>query len=311
MEKMTIPEKYLTFQENGIDYAKICVDITVYWKGSVFERVEGLIDFYQQVVELIGPDLRYFRTDSMDGARPLRKDSLELVPFWLRNPKAKRDIISMHLEGGAHPDEPSDRSFLLMADEEDHVGAARVMLPIEAVSESADAFADLAAGLVRKLDFDSGHGGYALNWDPEGDMDQEAKQKMYFIGKRFPGIDLSDIDTTLIDMIRLESPAIKCVNWLTLLGKELSTAVGGVVSVRESLPPECTVHELATGMLIRAGEKPDIGDRNRGGEPLKSYHSVGRLLAPFRMKAHSMIFGMDESTGGDATAEWLGRFDGD
>lgn len=305
---MGIHSNRLVFNEDDVDYAKLCLDITVYWRGSMFERKEGIIDFHQQAITLIGPHLRYYETDSMERAKPLRKDTLNLVPFWLQNPKAKRDIFILKLEGGTHPNEPSEYSFVLNSDEEEAnpVGALRLMLPIDFISKSPEIFVDLVENLIKKLKFESGHAGYALNWDPEGDMEAEADQTMRFISKRFPGIDLSDLDATLIAMQNVNSPGIKCINWLTLLGNELTDMVGGVNSVKKGTV-NCTVRKLDAGILIRAGEKPDIGDQNRK-KKLTSYHSIGKLLARYRIGGYE-IFSSGESAGENATEEWLGRFD--
>src|SRR5438132_12927640 len=105
----------LTRLEEDHVYMKLCLDITLYWSGSVFDRSDGIVSFYRQCLELLGTSFRYFRTETMAEARSLKRDTLDLLPFWLRGTKSKRDIYMLFLESGSGPSEPSDRAFALNA----------------------------------------------------------------------------------------------------------------------------------------------------------------------------------------------------
>ncbi len=297
----------LKFIKDGENYARICLDLTVYWRGSMFDRVEGVLHFYEQAMKELRPTLRFYETGTMAGAKPLRRDSLEMIPTWLRG-KRRRDIYMMNLESGQHPNEPSDQNFYLVSDEEDDepLGVMRLALPISN-GENPDRYTELVRQLLSRLDFESGHAGYALNWDSRGDMAAEAMQDMSWIAGRFLGVDLFEMDITLVSMRKTKPAGIKSVNWLTLLGKNILTSVGGEEALSKKLPNMCHVESLPHGVMIKAGDYPILGDRNRN-EDLTAYRAVGHLLAPFHFEDHCDFFSSSKNAG-ITTQQWLARFD--
>ena len=82
----------LEFISHEDEYMKLCFDITVYWTGSVFERVDGVLDFYQQAMKIIGKDITCYKTETMRGARKIKTDTLDLIPFWLTKAPKRREI---------------------------------------------------------------------------------------------------------------------------------------------------------------------------------------------------------------------------
>jgi len=293
----------LTYREQGFVYLKPCLDIIFYWSGSAFDRSDGIVAFYQQSLELIGKSLAYFRTETMSAARKLRKDTLELIPFWFQGTASRRDIYMLFLESGSAPDEPSDRAFSLTADAES--GYVRLVLPPSFIVESVAPFLDLAKKMGQMLPYDFGNAGYAINWNPLGDNDSDAMEKMYALAKRYPGLDISDPFTT-----RFITPkGIKCVNWLTFLSKDYGDRLGGRPSLKKKLDDPVIIHEAYRGgALIQAGPYPEIGDVNRR-EILPLYHRVGKVLAPIRSKEHPPSFGPEGFGDEEATEKWLSRFD--
>lgn len=293
----------LTREQDGEVYAQLCLDLTIYWRGSAFDRVDGILHFYERAMKEIGSALKFYETGTMAGAKPLRKDALEMLPTWLGK-KRRRDIYMLNLESGAHRAEPSDRNFYFAADEEDDepLGVMRLALPIDRANKP-DAYVKLVEDLVRDLKFESGHAGYALNWDSRGDMAGEALMHMMAVAGRYYGVDLFELDVTLVSMRQTKPAGIKGVNWLTLLGTELAARAGGVDELTTKLPKSCRVVPVPNGILIRAGDRPTIGDRQENAD-LSAYRAVGQVLAPFRFVNHQPIFGDV-----DTTDRWLSRFD--
>ncbi len=295
------------FLEEGVNYTKICVDITVYWRGSVFDRADSVIGFYNGALAEIGAELKFFRTGSMSGAKKLRSDSLKMVPYWFVDPKRRRGIHMMSLEGGAHANEPSDCAIRVVVNEEhdEPIGVAQLCLPVAYVSETPERLLNLMKKLTDGADFESGHAGYSLNWDPTGEHAFEAKLKMGQIARRYLGVDLFNHVPTRIAMRKAAPCGIKCINWLTLLGISLTERVGGIARLESKLSPKCEVHGLSGGVIIMAGDRPTTGDCNRQAA-LAPYRSVGKVLAPLRVPDHPAFFGSTPSE----TGRWLARFDG-
>jgi hypothetical protein len=254
--------------------------------------------------------LKFYETGDMAGARQIKESTFNILPSWLDSRKRESDIFMINLESGAKKNEPSECNLFMLADEEDEepLGALRLNLPLSSMEKGPESYIQLVRELIEKIDFESGHAGYGLHWDPRGEMSLEALEKMFYVSKRYKGIDLSDMDVTLVSMRRTKPNGIKCINWLTLLGNDLSSRIGPVDSIQNQTGDCCTIHELKTGIIIQAGKKPEPGDMDRN-ESLDSYHRVGRLLAPYRFIDHRLIFGDPSGRIKDATNEWLGRFD--
>ncbi len=175
----------LIFQEDDVDYLKPCLDIVFYWTGSLFDRVEGILNIYESSLDSIRSSVTFYRTETMSSARRVKKDSVDLLPFWLKKPQARRRIYMLFLESGDVADEPSDRAFRFDAIEVDGsaMGSVRLVLPVSTVDTSASAFLDLALSLGTKMTFDFGQAGYSVNWNELGDYSTEAMEAMLAVGR--------------------------------------------------------------------------------------------------------------------------------
>lgn len=304
------PKQDLEFRNEDGELLKLCLDLTVYWFGSVFDRVEGVLDFYTQAISLLGNEIKYYLTEAMEGGREVDLDALNLLPNWLTQDD-RRDLYILSLESGYRKDTLSDSGFYFCADEdpESRSGALRLILPTTYAMQP-QSYVELVLSLVGKLDFQSGHGGFSVNWFPTADSAEEALSLFPTIARRYPGIDLADLDITLYAVGTAKTAGIKCINWLTLLGPELATLAGGAEAIQRNLPLECPIFPAGHGgLLIQAGAQPDIGDRNRHAD-LTAYRAVGRVLAPLRMQHHPDFIGATPaSPNEDLTQEWLARFD--
>ena len=298
------PSHRFLFQHDGIDYLTLCLDVTVYWIGSIFDRVNGLLRFYERSMDLIGQDLNFYHTESIRYDRRVTDDTVNLLPFWLHKPQAKRTMPMLFMSAASTADTASDKAFSFMALEYRSAGALRLVLPAGMFGEPATWMVELTQNLVKELDFVSGHAGYSLNWNEDGHLATLAEQELYHLSRRYPGIDLPSISAT----IRTASQGIKCANWLTLLGARWCEELGGVDGLRMALGTDILVHELQNGVIIQAGGVPEIGDVNRH-RLLPRYHQVGRVLAPIRSLEHAGFIRRGRMYDDEATEEWLGRFD--
>jgi len=295
--------KKLSNQKEGIVYMKPCLDITLYWSGSVFDRSDDTLRFYGQCLDVVGEDFAYFRTETMTRSHPLKKDSLDLLPFWFQKTKSRRDIYMLFLESGSAPDEPSDRAFALNATLEK--GYVRLILPTSFISESAASYLDLARNMAQMVSYDFGQGGFAINWDHPGNNKMGVLRVMNSLANRYPGLDMSHPFCTKY----IASKGIKCVNWLTFLNTDYCDRLGGLHELREKFDKSVVIHDASNnGVMIQAGPLPEIGDVNRR-ENLPIYHQVGKKLAPIRCREHPPIFGPGGFAEKEATEKWLSRFD--
>ncbi|MEX8519910.1 MAG: type VI immunity family protein [Leptothrix sp. (in: b-proteobacteria)] len=294
----------LVFETDDSTFARLCIDLTFYWRGSMFDRAEHLTDAYSYALSLIKDKLVFFESGSMAGAKKLKADSLGMVPFWLHNGKRREDIYMMQLKGGPYADEPSDVGLQFFGDEEEDppAGAVTLTLPVSTTDQPEQLVA-LMRDIAECADFESGHCGYSISWDLGSDSAIDAEARMSSIAGRFQGIDLPKINATVLGFQHCESPSIKTVQWLTFLGMSVIERFGGTDQVKKALPALATVHEARTGLLIQAGPAPTVGDVNRKGD-LSYIKAVGRTLASLRLQNHAAFFGSDEQM-----ATWSARFD--
>lgn len=52
------------------------------------------------------------------------------------------------------------------------------------------------------------------------------------------------------------------MSWLTVLGDEIVAELGGADPMRTVLEPTCKIHEYPGGVVIQAGENPQLGGRD-------------------------------------------------
>lgn len=292
---------------DGNRLVTLCADVTVYWRGSMFDRADAILAFYERAMKIIGSKLGWYETETMGDVQAINSKVFGMLPLWLKNPKSRRGIQALVLQGGEQATDASDHAFTLFYDQEQPpaMGVLRLVLPAPLLEKSPAEFARLVAELVAPLDFESGHAGFSVNWDSRGEDSLDAETHLRRIATRYLGIDIPEINTTLVNMQDYEEPAFKCVNWITLLGTELAERIGPAEMVQDALPEDCRVVDLQGRYLIQAGAAPSIGDKRKK-EQLPAYRAVGELLAPFRLQEHAPLFLDDE----DATEAWLSRFDG-
>lgn len=93
---------------------------------------------------------------------------------------------------------------------------------------------------------------------------------------RHPGMDVHE---TMHTAIRIGDNA-RGAYWMTFLSEQLVARLDLTIdTVRQRLGPEITVYPLPNGIAIRAGEKPEPGDRNRG-DILPLIRRVAALIEP-------------------------------
>jgi Protein of unknown function (DUF3396) len=296
-------------EEEGT-YMVTCLDLIAYWRGSVFDRVPAVLNFHREMARLVGDQIAWYTTEAMENAKKRNDETLGLLEFWLTGKKRKRGIYILSLESAKKKNTPSDAGFYFAADEEadSKGGLVRMILPIGLFADEPAALVKLTRSVLDDFDFEFATAGFSVNWNPNGDSAYEAQEKLPFVARRFPGVDVIDYDATLYSMTGSAQRGFKCANWITALGAPLLDHFEPG-ALRNELGADLPVIALAKGVMIVAGQRPLIGDKNRD-ERLDDYHRVGRVLAPARLPKHAEFVGAVQSEPNlDITDEWLARFD--
>jgi len=139
-------------------------------------------------------------------------------------------------------------------------------------------------------------------------MAQNTKYALQMM-KRFPGFDFIDGVSFTREAGTVHN-RIKSVNWLTVLGDELVSELGGIGPMRSALEPVCKVHEYPGGVVIQAGEAPQLGDIATDNIP-EAYRMVARYTKSVRFEDYDEALfrvapGLDRK---EETLSWIRRFD--
>jgi hypothetical protein len=131
----------------------------------------------------------------------------------------------------------------------------------------------------------------------------------YPLIQRFPGLDYVDA-SHWVNESRRDQRKIRTIGWLTALDDGLVAALGGAGRLGQELPPDVIVHAFAGGVVLQAGPRPRLGDRNRADVPAP-YRAVARLLRPLVFNAYPRglfhpIAPLDPK---QETRKWLDRFE--
>ena len=131
----------------------------------------------------------------------------------------------------------------------------------------------------------------------------------YELAHQFLGLDISNVESDL----RFRG-GFKCINWLTILSDQLITdKLGSFETLKErNSDNEIRFYPYSGGVVVRAGEVPELGDVASNPYP-KHYVNVNALLKPARApELGSLGFGSinGEIRFNDRTSkEWQCRFD--
>ncbi len=294
------------FEEDGIVYLKPCFMISLHWVGSIFEQREAILSMYQYAWDAIKKQVKYYGTDSMKRPKKVKKDTGDLVPFWLKDKPGIRAMYILDIDNRETIHSAPDIGMKFYAPEYRGVGGITLFLRVAEVDKSCDALLELATNISMDLSFISGNAGYALNYIRGGEHETLADWSAFPVCFRYPGFEYNCLSNTSFFV----HEGLKRVNWLTFLNFDLCDKIGGVKELEKKFSSDIRIHPLSKGIMIQAGPKPEIGDVNRQ-QNLPLYHEVGRVLAPVRIKNHPEVLIPPDEIMADKekTQEWLAMFD--
>lgn len=161
-------------------------------------------------------------------------------------------------------------------------------------------FVAFVARVGAMREFDSGYCGYAfkhlfMSLLKESFLDISHKAMRYI------GFDMSS------DGFQFYAQHQVCnISWITLFGKQITEALGGLSTIRAALPSSMKIDKVGSGTLIRAAEMPIVGDVNRGAVDVAPLRHLAKLTKSLRAEVENL--GPDDPTFAD---RWMRRFDQD
>jgi len=123
----------------------------------------------------------------------------------------------------------------------------------------------------------SGHGSIALTDAHRGET-HELWETVVKLARRFPGLDIAD---PLRHSLHTQE-SVKGPDWLVILADKWVKKLGGEAAIQAALPEPFSLHPYAGGLLIRAGQAPQLGDATLGLYP-EHYRDLAALLKPIQI----------------------------
>ena len=197
-----------------------------------------------------------------------------------------------------------------------HFGYFQVAFPISWLTQGRESLPTIIRHLSAKLKPASGYAGIGLveSWDTY--ISSEFEPYVYYWAMRFPGLEAEYPSSHAIWLRKGregEKEGIKGVNWMTVVGDHLLAELGGVDSVCArivEIDARFIVHRYEGGVVIQAGERPVLGDAERGSWP-ELYVKLSKFLKPIRISEHRpfQYAGDGERFDLERSQAWLRRFD--
>jgi Protein of unknown function (DUF3396) len=299
---MTVSEfKYI---KNDICVVTACLELVAFSNASIAEGGEGFANFYQAFRQRFGGSLTLYSTNNMKQMKKVNEKVMEMPLFWFTDEQFRSGVsIGIRLHSGKTPQDAVPPAFEMFCDQRTNTPCSyfRMVAPLDWIDSSKESFIDLARHSLNGFSLLSGYAGYSFFWRVLSvEMNKEATSRIGPWLKRYPGFSHGNVAA----LPKLASDGIVAIDWLTLLGAEYVNRLGGARNISQSLGPEIQVLTLDNGIVIQAGEQPEIGDINRN-QTLPLYHKVGKVLKPIKASGEeAWIQGLNP----DEMEKWFDRF---
>lgn len=293
--------------KQGMPIAEIGLLATVYFEEPWRQEARiAAAELAQDYINEFRPHLHWARVPREGVMVPIDSDEVSLPTKWL--PTHSTDLSwDFAYHGGSVEDAASGFHIdaLGCADDRDRLGRFHISLPLEWAAKNPGRFPEYVLGICKRLKPLSGYGGLGLLESPSlltAVRWQALARKM---GERFPGLEIEDRSGGSIWLRN----GIKGVNWLTILGDRWVNEMGGLDYLKVRLGESFYFYPYEGGLMIQAGQKPQIGDVKANRWP-ELYVTLAKVLKRIQITFHGpMHNGGKDTFDHEATMKWINRFD--
>jgi len=301
--------KYLTdtipFVQNGKTLLSIGFHITFYFgDGNIIENRQAVIKLFNEYVDLCGDQLKWQTHPVTFNWQKITKE--HSPEYWVLENPEETVVWQLCFHGGRTFDECSPYRIEAVGypDPDRELSYFSVGFPATWFSdpdkEDPVALVTRWANILKPW-----HGSAGFSIVSSLDTKQESRMSphAFALARRFPGLEFNDPTSHSLYL----QDGIKSVNWLTCIKGNFVDKLGGIESLKQEFEHnvDIFIHPYDGGIIIQAGQHPEIGDVNFQLAP-EHYRDVNKVLKPIRVSSqHKPFLGFTE----ESTQEWLARFD--
>jgi hypothetical protein len=251
---------------SGLVYLRESLLVAFFSPSPIHEQVDGLrraVDLYLKRIPPNGLTWASVGASSEEW-KPFGKQTVARVMDQLKKEPAKaRKLTAFELADGEVGGDAPGYGVEVVGQPRDPAKPDKMCLlqmsfPMETLeANTAESFVGFCKEVAGCIPYVSGYASPALQWSEmfRGKAASEAKA----LALRHPGYDVHVNNSTRIRIGKRTRGA----RWLTFLGDDLVEAVGGQARLRKALSAAIKIEKAGDGLMIRAGDLPEIGDVNK------------------------------------------------
>ncbi|WP_058913353.1 type VI immunity family protein [Entomohabitans teleogrylli] len=304
------PEFTLT-GDNDVVVTRLGLSITLFFKqGYTPEKRHRILACFRRFRDEFGSHLR-FHTHEFKGMKKYSPENIAKVETAILE-KGIYDQSGWEISDARNMYEAPDCLISYLdtreAQNKNENSYLSLVLPRDYLKNQAGMarFNDWLTFLCQQLEPDSGDCGYCLLLPQDYDDYCPAE---YELAKRYPSLQ---VNANAFTAKRQYNNSTRGVNWITILHHRHIKRLGGEAWVRQILSrdPAITTENYPAGLLIRAGQFPDLTPAVEGLSP--HYLAVNQLIRPIRVvpqEGHSLHFYGVNQFDEQSTIAWYARYD--
>ena len=252
-------KQFIVTGDDGYIKARDNLCIVFFKKMPFVEIVEQVAEIFDKWMNMIPEDsIKWSLTSySQAGYKPFKKATLTRCLKLLTKESARNKTICIELAGP----QPYGSDYLINilgvheSPSEDHANIIEMRFPINFMKTyGIEKFIQFSVACFQNLEGDSGLASFS--YARGSDVDR-VESCIGPLALRYPGFDLASDPS-----MRLGK---KCrgARWLTMLSNELIEKSGGKEKIKALEKVGVEILEVKHGLVLRAGEYPEIGDVNK------------------------------------------------
>lgn len=271
---------------------------------------DGVLGLWEALLDWRGRDrFTWARLGGGNKSRKMSAAAYRTVQMWLDGSRSYGLHCFINIQDGAF-EEIGQEAFLVdgnnrpIEDDDDiDINFVQLRFPLD-IADDPDDLARALQTIAAPLAYTCGTAGLMLHATPFG-RDQLWSQMRAGV-TRYEGVE-PDMAHKVAWMA---GEGLGGINWLTFVGPAHLETLGGrdALAAKANALADVSSSRAGQGLVIRAGERPRVGDRNHPSPDLDPYRAVYGLLKPALYLAGD--FGFDEDDfDADQTLEWQQRFE--